>query len=181
MEKQMYTLSELAREFGTSKDLMKYHRKGLPESEVFKNERGVLLISETGKAIIKSKLTKKEYSPEFQKQVLQKLNEIQWKIDYTGSHLNKNNQEVVALSEHKSSSESVESSDKLVVIESKYLNLKRSNEALNVDYELLKQKVIALSKTASFSSGDGVHLNIDLLKDLLEYGKQLDALDIFRP
>ena len=177
MEKKYYTLAELASELGTSKDLMKYHRKSLPESEYFKNSRGVIYISEVGKAIIQSKLTKKEYSPEFQKQVLQKLNEIEWKIDYTGSHLNKSNQDVIALAERLSSSEGPESSDKLALVESKYLGLKRANEALNADYEVLKQKVTTLSRTSTISPTGEVRLNMDFLRDLLKYGKEIDDSD----
>ncbi|MQW24103.1 hypothetical protein FVP43_11545 [Lactococcus sp. dk322] len=177
MEKTYYTLSELAREFGTSKDLMKYHRKSLPESEHFKDSRGVIYISEVGKSMIQSRLTKKEYSPEFQKQVLQKLNEIEWKIDYTGSHLSQSNQDVIALTDRISPSESSESSDKLIMIESKYLDLKRTNEALNANYELLKGKVTVLSKTATISSSGEIRLNMDLLRDLLQYGKEIDDSD----
>lgn len=84
-----YTLSMLAREFGTSKDVMKYHRKHLSDDFIRKDDKGVVWVSETGKSIIQGKLRKEDYSPNFEQEVLQGLRRLEWILDHTGSHQGK--------------------------------------------------------------------------------------------
>lgn len=84
-----YTLSMLAREFETSKHVMKYHRKNLPDTVIRKDENGVVWVSETGKAIIQGKLRKEKYSPNFEEEVLQGLRRLEWLLNHTGSHQGK--------------------------------------------------------------------------------------------
>ena len=67
----------LAQHFNTSKDVMKYHRKHLPISEIRKDEQGVIWISDRGKALIQEKLRKKTYSASFENEVLQNLRRIE--------------------------------------------------------------------------------------------------------
>lgn len=88
-EMSEYTLSMLAREFGTSKDVMKYHRKHLSDEFIRKDDKGVVWVSETGKSIIQGKLRKEDYSPNFEQEVLQGLRRLEWLLDHTGSHQGK--------------------------------------------------------------------------------------------
>src|SRR5699024_5938037 len=73
----------------TSKDVMKYHRKNLPDTVIRKDEKGVVWVSETGKTIIQGKLRKEKYSPNFEEEVLQGLRRLEWILDHTGSHQGK--------------------------------------------------------------------------------------------
>lgn len=76
----------LAQHFNTSKDVMKYHRKHLPTSEIRKDEQGVIWISERGKALIQEKLRKKTYSASFENEVLQNLRRIEKLLEVLLSH-----------------------------------------------------------------------------------------------
>lgn len=66
-------MSDIAGELGISKDLVKYHRKSLPASEIRKAPDGKVWISETGKNMIKGKLRKESYEKSFEENVLASL------------------------------------------------------------------------------------------------------------
>lgn len=76
-----YTMSELAHLLGVSKDVIKYHRKKLPEEVISKNEHGMVVISEEGVEIIRGKLRNKDYSAEFKKTTLRHLEAIRGEFD----------------------------------------------------------------------------------------------------
>lgn len=175
-----YTLSMLAREFETSKDVMKYHRKNLPDDVIRKDEKGVVWVSETGKAIIQGKLRKEKYSPNFEEEVLQGLRRLEWLLDHTGSHQGKT--EV-------SSRESVSVLEKIRLYEQQdapshqevdwQITLTQEEHKREVDvleaeikkykalYEGLKSDVVALSSSTTIYSDGRLNLNFEQYKKVV--------------
>lgn len=175
-----YTLSMLAKEFETSKDVMKYHRKNLPESVIRKDEKGVVWISETGKAIIQGKLRKEKYRPNFEEEVLLGLRRLEWLLDHTGSHQGKT--EV-------SSRESVSVLEKIRAYEQKDIQspqevdwqntLTQEEHEREVDileaeikkykslYEGLKADIVALSSSTIIHADGRLQLNFEQYKKVV--------------
>lgn len=71
-----YTMLEVAQKLNITKELVKYYRKKLQDSDVQKIN-GIVYISETGFQRIKSNLKKANYSQGFESTVLEKLGIIQ--------------------------------------------------------------------------------------------------------
>lgn len=175
-----YTLSMLAREFGTSKDVMKYHRKHLPDDFIRKDDKGVVWVSETGKSIIQGKLRKEDYSPNFEDEVLKGLRRLEWLLDHTGSHQGKT--EV-------SSRESVSVLEKIRAYEQKDTpslqevnwqntlsqeEYEREIDILEAEikkyktlYEGLKADVVALSSSTTIHADGRLQLNFEQYKKVV--------------
>lgn len=162
-----YTLSMLAREFGTSKDVMKYHRKHLSDDFIRKDDKGVVWVSETGKSIIQGKLRKEDYSPNFEQEVLQSLRRLEWLLDHTGSHRGKT--EV-------SSRESVSVLDKIRAYEQKDTQEEHEREVNILEaeikkyktlYEGLKADIVSLSSSTTIHADGRLQLNFEQYKKIV--------------
>lgn len=80
-----YTMLELAQLLGTSKEVIKYHRKHLPDTAVGRNDRGQVVIFEEGVTIIRGKLRKEDYSTNFKQQTLRQLEALRTEFDPSGT------------------------------------------------------------------------------------------------
>jgi len=73
-------MSEIAKELGVSKEVVKYHKRSLPEM-VYKKVNDEILISPEGIATIKSKLKKETYNAHFETYVRKGLRSIEGELD----------------------------------------------------------------------------------------------------
>jgi hypothetical protein len=175
-----YTLAMLAREFGTSKDVMKYHRKHLPDEMFRKDEKGVVWISETGKSIIQGKLRKEDYSPDFEQEVLQGLRRLEWLLDHTGSHKGKtevSSRDAVSVLEKIRAYDNQErlgakkSAVERQPILAEYERTQKALEGRLEDYRRLygelKSKVVDLSSSTTLYADGRVKLDLEQYKKLV--------------
>lgn len=79
-------MSEVAKELNVTKDVIKYHRKSLPE-ETVKKENGEVYISTEGMTIIQSKLKKETYNAHFETYVRKSLRQLDGRLDTVTSLL----------------------------------------------------------------------------------------------
>lgn len=75
-------MSKIAKELGVSKDVIKYHKKSLPDEEWGWNDENQIVISPDGVNFIKSRLKKKSYDFNFEKYTREKLKIIERQISY---------------------------------------------------------------------------------------------------
>ena len=73
-------MSVVAKELGVSKDVVKYHKKSLPESEIGWDE-GKVILSPAGVDFIKSRLKKETYHENFEKYTRDKLKNIESRLE----------------------------------------------------------------------------------------------------
>lgn len=74
-------MSDIAKELGVSKDVIKYHKKSLPDTTLRRSERNEILISEEGIEQIKGRLKKGTYTDNFETFVRKELRELNGKAD----------------------------------------------------------------------------------------------------
>lgn len=74
-------MSNIAKELGVSKDVIKYHKKSLPDATLRRSERNEILISEEGIEQIKKRLKKDTYTDNFETFVRKELRELNGKAD----------------------------------------------------------------------------------------------------
>lgn len=74
-------MSEVAKELGVSKEVVKYHRKTISE-EFIERKNGIIYISDEGVEWIKSRLKKESYNSDFEKYTRSKLKEISSRLDW---------------------------------------------------------------------------------------------------
>lgn len=82
-------MSEIAKELDVSKDVVKYHRKSLPE-ETIQKINGEIFISPEGMEQIKGKLKKDTYHAHFETYVRQSLKQLDDRLEMV-NHLLLNN------------------------------------------------------------------------------------------
>jgi len=169
-----YTLSMLAREFGTSKDVMKYHRKHLSDDFIRKDDKGVVWVSETGKSIIQGKLRKEDYSPNFEQEVLQSLRRLEWLLDHTGSHRGKSKSssgDTVSVLEkiraYDTAEKELENFISLEDHESVLQNLEQEVQKYKTLFEALRAEVVALSSSTIIHEDGRLNLNFEYYKKLV--------------
>jgi len=75
-----FKLLEIAQKLNVSKDVVKYHRKSLPE-ETIKKLDGEVYISEEGMELIRLKLKKDTYHENFEQYVRQSLRKLDQRLD----------------------------------------------------------------------------------------------------
>lgn len=75
-----FKLLEIAQKLNVSKDVVKYHRKSLPE-ETIKKVDGEVYISEEGMELIRLKLKKDTYHENFEQYVRQSLRKLDQRLD----------------------------------------------------------------------------------------------------
>ncbi|HFU4026397.1 TPA: hypothetical protein ACGO0F_002153 [Streptococcus suis] len=80
------TMSEVSKDLGISKDLVKYHKKNLPE-EYWKMSEGKVYISEVGVEKIKGKLRKEKYEASFEESIIQRLRMLEFYTDFNTREL----------------------------------------------------------------------------------------------
>ena len=73
-------MSVVAKELGVSKDVVKYHKKSLPEGEIGWDE-GKVILSPAGVDFIKSRLKKETYHENFEKYTRDKLKNIESRLE----------------------------------------------------------------------------------------------------
>lgn len=177
-----YTLSMLAREFETSKDVMKYHRKNLPDEVIRKDEKGMVWISETGKAIIQGKLRKEKYSPNFEEEVLQGLRRLEWLLDHTGSHLGKtevSSGDTVSVLEKIRAYEQMDTPSTQEIDFQNVLTQEEHDRVPHILeteikkykslYEELKAEVVALASSTTIHADGRLNLNFEHYKKLVRF------------
>lgn len=171
-----YTLSMLAREFGTSKDVMKYHRKHLSDDFIRKDDKGVVWVSETGKSIIQGKLRKEDYSPNFEQEVLQGLRRLEWLLDHTGSHRGKSkvsSSDTVSVLEKIRAYDIPEKElDNVISLEehaSMIQHLEQEVQKYKTLFEDLRAEVVALSSSTTIHEDGRLNLNFEHYKKLVRH------------
>ena len=153
-------MSDIAGELGISKDLVKYHRKSLPASEIRKAPDGKVWISETGKNMIKGKLRKESYEKSFEENVLASLARIEWCLDLGGHKSKVERQESPELSQELS-----EAHQRILVLENELKHAKlivAQNEALKCLGEALA------GRTKITATGE-IFTDLELLKKLVRF------------
>lgn len=80
-------MSEIAKELGVSKDVIKYHKKSLPDEEWGWNNEEQIIISPDGVDFIKSRLQKKRYEANFEKYTRDKLRMIERRLEHLDEFL----------------------------------------------------------------------------------------------
>ncbi|MQW23401.1 MULTISPECIES: hypothetical protein [unclassified Lactococcus] len=166
MENKTYSLSELAREFKSSEDLINVHIKSLPAQEFSKDEQGRIVISEVGKNIIKDKLIKSDDTSAFQKQVLQKLTRIQEQLEQLTSS-NKQNKPVSFGDDLSGLSEAIGDIPEALRWKTAYEDLERLTRATEANYDVLNNKLMALAQTVTPLPNGHIKLDLFLLESLL--------------
>lgn len=75
-----FKLLEIAKKLNVSKDVVKYHRKSLPEETIQKLD-GEVYISDEGMELIRLKLKKDTYHENFEQYVRQSLRKLDQRLD----------------------------------------------------------------------------------------------------
>lgn len=153
-------MSDIAEELGISKDLVKYHRKRLPASEIWKAPDGKVWISETGKNIIKGKLRKESYEKTFEENVLASLARIEWNLDLGGHKPKFERQESSELSQELS-----EARQRILVLEDELNHAK----LLNAQIKPLKRLGEELAGKTEITAEGKIFTNLELLKKLVRF------------
>ena len=153
-------MSDIAGELGISKDLVKYHRKSLPASEIWKAPDGKVWISETGKNMIKSKLRKESYEKSFEENVLASLARIEWCLDLGGHKPKFERQESPELSQELS-----EARQCILALEDELNHAKLSVAQI----EPLKRLGEELAGRSEITTEGKIFTDLELLKKLVRF------------
>lgn len=111
-------MSEVAKELGVSKEVVKYHRKTISE-EFIERKNGIIYISGEGVEWIKSRLKKESYNSDFEKYTRSKLKEISSRLDWINQtiYFMAHNESELVEEKNSESESDVQSSDLSMLIE----------------------------------------------------------------